>query len=166
LAICNHSDSRKLPTSHQGRGCGRIMARRGGTPKLQVRWWGERSETLCSSTITKYTLYSLYFDIIKLLRSQHGYLTTAGRFFVVLFPLSQPWLTPPPTSQTESSKTRISLQRLGIHLHQAQWFPYLPYLRAWRCDKPPSFRLPAFLKSNATSARRVQSERKFRMHIY
>src|SRR5271156_6513311 len=93
LAICNHSDSRKLPTSHQGRGCGRIMARRVGTPELQVRGWGERSirsETLCSSTITKHTLYSLYFDIIKLLRSRHGYLTTAAVFSWCCSPFRNP----------------------------------------------------------------------------
>src|SRR5271154_1460534 len=64
------------------------MARRVGTLELQVRGLGERSirsETLCSSTVTKHTLYSLYFDIAKLSRSRHGYLTTAA-VFVVLFP--------------------------------------------------------------------------------
>jgi hypothetical protein len=165
-AIFNHSDFRKLPTLRQAEDA---EARRGGTPpSFQTRGLGEsnlRSETICTSVVTKHTPYSPYFDIVKLWRNRRVYLTTAA-FLWCCFPPSQPWLTPPPTSQTVRLDTRNSLRSLSIHLHRAQWLPYLLHLRAWYCDKPPTFRLLVFLRSNATSARRAQSERKFRMHIY
>jgi hypothetical protein len=68
----------------------RLVARRGVTPpqKLQTRGLGEsniRSETICTSTVTKITPYGPYFDIVDIFEKSTRLPLLPRPFFVVLF---------------------------------------------------------------------------------
>ena len=160
LALClaathNYSASDKLPMRGP-----RMKARRGGRSKFE-RWRerkvsGERSilhyqrqaSPLCISTPSKSH---------KSLRTHRA---TVGTLVVFL------WLTPPPTSHVKQPKTRISLRSFNLPIHRTQWVHYQLPLPAWLFDNLLTSHRPGFPRSNATSARRVLSEAKFRMHIY